>query len=279
MPFFRSYHKGPAKETVLEASEPPLHLHLVPPPTQRGQGSTPRLYSPSPATERGPGGEVTRPYILLQQVTKVYPGPEGGVLALDNVSLDIEKGEFVAIVGPSGSGKSTLLTVLGAMSPPSSGRVTIDGLDLYHLPPEQLADFRRQRMGFVFQQQHLIPYLTALENVLLPLALSRSDQKTARAMHALGVVGLEHRAGHLPGQLSGGEQGRVAIARAIVNEPLIILADEPTGNLDAAARESILQLLCSLSDKGRTILLVTHSVEAASAANRRISLQDGRVAG
>ncbi|MDP2937509.1 MAG: ABC transporter ATP-binding protein [Dehalococcoidia bacterium] len=215
----------------------------------------------------------------LQQVTKVYPGPDGGVLALNNVSLDIERGEFVAIVGPSGSGKSTLLTVLGAMSPPSSGRVIIDGLDLYHLPPEQLADFRRQRMGFVFQQQHLIPYLTALENVLLPLALSRSDQKTARAIDALGVVGLEHRAGHLPGQLSGGEQGRVAIARAIVNEPLIILADEPTGNLDAAARESIFQLLCSLSEKGRTILLVTHSAEAASAANRRISLQDGRVAG
>lgn len=217
-------------------------------------------------------------YISLESVTKTYPGPDGGVVALDGVSLGVGKGEFVAIVGPSGSGKSTLLTVLGAMSPPSRGRVVIDGLDVYHLPLERLADFRRQRMGFVFQQQHLIPYLSALENVMLPLALSRARGKPDRARRALSEVGLEHRASHLPDQLSGGEQGRVAVARAIVNDPLIILADEPTGSLDAAARESILRLLRSLSEKGRTILLVTHSTEAAAAGGRTISLRDGRVA-
>lgn len=216
-------------------------------------------------------------YISLQQVTKVYTGPEGGVVALDGVSLEIEEGDFVAIVGPSGSGKSTLLTVLGAMNPPDQGRVVVDGQDLYHLPAERLADFRRQRMGFVFQQQHLIPYLTALENIMLPLAVARSDDKAARAMQALREVGLEHRATHLPDQLSGGEQGRVAIARAMVNDPLLILADEPTGNLDAAARDSILRFLGSLNQRGRTILLVTHNAEAAAAARRTISLRDGRV--
>ncbi len=216
-------------------------------------------------------------FISLQGVTKIYPGPDGGVVALDDVSLEIGEGELVAIVGPSGSGKSTLLTVLGAMNPPSRGRVAIDGRDLYNLPQERLADFRRQRMGFVFQQQHLIPYLSAMENVMLPLAVSRTGGKLDRAGRALREVGLEHRANHLPDQLSGGEQGRVAIARAMVNDPLIILADEPTGSLDAAARESILNLLRSLSEKGRTILLVTHSAEAAAAAGRTILLRDGRV--
>lgn len=216
-------------------------------------------------------------YISLVQVTKTYSGPEGGVTALDGISLEIEKGDFVAIVGPSGSGKSTLLTLLGAMSPPTHGRVSIDDRNLYSLSAERLADFRRRSIGFVFQQQHLIPYLTALENVMLPLAVDTSTNKTGRGMKALQEVGLDHRATHLPGQLSGGEQGRVAIARAIVNDPLIILADEPTGNLDAAARESILQLLNSLWQQSRTILMVTHSDEAARAANRVISLRDGRV--
>lgn len=217
------------------------------------------------------------PYISLQQVSKVYPGPEGGIEALSNISLEIEKGDFVAILGPSGSGKSTLLTILGAMSPPSSGRVIMDSRDLYQVPPEKLADFRRERMGFVFQQQHLIPYLTAVENVMLPLAVARSNRKLNRALSALKEVGLQARASHLPGQLSGGEQGRVAIARALVNDPLIILADEPTGNLDAAARESVLGLLASLNQRGRTILMVTHSAEAAAAANRTIALRDGKV--
>ncbi|MDO8690857.1 MAG: ABC transporter ATP-binding protein [Dehalococcoidia bacterium] len=216
-------------------------------------------------------------YISLQQVTKVYPGPEGGVSALTDVSLEIQQGDFAAILGPSGSGKSTLLTVLGAMSPPSRGSVEIDGHDLYHEPSELLADFRRHRIGFVFQQQHLIPYLTAVENVMLPLAVGRSERKLDRAMHALKEVGLDHRASHLPGQLSGGEQGRVAIARAIVNDPLLILADEPTGNLDAVSRESVLALLSSLNQEGRTIVMVTHSREAADAANRTIVLRDGRV--
>ncbi|MDP2660097.1 MAG: ABC transporter ATP-binding protein [Dehalococcoidia bacterium] len=216
-------------------------------------------------------------YITLQQVTKVYPGPEGGVSALTDVSLEIQQGDFAAILGPSGSGKSTLLTVLGAMSPPSRGRVEIDGRDLYREPSESLADFRRRRIGFVFQQQHLIPYLTAVENVMLPLAVGRSERQLERAMNALKEVGLDHRASHLPGQLSGGEQGRVAIARAIVNDPLLILADEPTGNLDAVSRESVLALLSSLNKEGRTIVMVTHSREAADAANRTIVLRDGRV--
>lgn len=216
-------------------------------------------------------------YISLQQVTKVYDGPEGGVAALQEVSLEINEGDFVAILGPSGSGKSTLLTILGAMSPPSTGRVEIGGHDLYCMPSETLADFRRQRMGFVFQQQHLIPYLTALENVMLPLAVSRSEKKRERAIQALNEVGLRRRASHLPDQMSGGEQGRVAIARALVNDPLIILADEPTGNLDAAARQSVLDLLKNLNRKGRTILMVTHSVEAASSASRTIALVDGKV--
>jgi len=285
---FLLHVKSHAHQPEGEAHEPPLHeaavhganLHQRSPRRDDFAGAIHEspLRPPSPSTERGPGGEVNpTPYISLQDVTKVYAGPEGGVVALDSVSMDIAKGDFVAIVGPSGSGKSTLLTVLGAMNPPSRGRVVIDGLDLYHLPPERLADFRRQRMGFVFQQQHLISYLTALENVMLPLAISRVDGKAGRASRALREVGLEHRAAHLPDQLSGGEMGRVAVARAIVNDPVIILADEPTGNLDASARESILRLLRSLSEKGRTILLVTHSAEAAAAANRVVSLRDGRV--
>ncbi len=216
-------------------------------------------------------------YISLQEVTKEYPGPAGVVAALSDASIEIEEGDFVAILGPSGSGKSTMLAILGAMSAPTRGRVEIDGREIYRMPSESLADFRRERMGFVFQQQHLIPYLTAVENVMLPLAVASSGNKLGRAVSALKEVGLGHRASHLPGQLSGGEQGRVAIARAIVNDPLIILADEPTGNLDAAARQSVLELLVALNEKGRTILMVTHSAEAASASNCTVALRDGRV--
>jgi putative ABC transport system ATP-binding protein len=217
-------------------------------------------------------------FIRLHSVSKVFGGPQEAVVALNHVSAEIEEGEFVAIMGPSGSGKTTLLTILGGMSMPTEGKVFIDGMDLYRLSAEELADFRSQRIGFVFQQLHLMPYLTAVENVMLPLAISRRlRSQSEAALEALCQVGLEGKDHRLPGQLSSGEQARVAIARALVNNPPIILADEPTGNLDSKTGEDVLTLLRSVNEQGRTIILVTHSQEAARAARRIVSIRDGRV--
>ncbi len=212
-------------------------------------------------------------------VVKVYNTGGEPVWALRGVDLHVAEGEFVAIMGPSGSGKSTLLTVIGAMNPPTDGRVLIDGIDVYALSPERQADLRYEYIGFVFQQLQLLPYLTALENVLLPLTLSRISkaEKLARARAAMERVGLDGKVNRLPYQLSGGEQGRVAVARAIVNQPPLLLADEPTGNLDRNTGVQVLELLRSLNRAGQTIVMVTHDPQAAAYADRIVHLVDGRV--
>jgi putative ABC transport system ATP-binding protein len=216
-------------------------------------------------------------FIEIDNLSKVYAGDGTEVVALDELSLEIEEGCFLGVMGPSGSGKSTLLTVLGGLSQPSSGKVLIDGIDLYNLPGDRLADFRREYLGFVFQSFNLIPYLTALENVMLPLAVQKmsSAEKRERAQAVLVRVGLEQRSGHLPSQLSGGEQERIAVARALVNNPPLILADEPTGSLDTATAASIMALFQSLNNDGQTIIMVTHNPENRSFFNRTVSLRDG----
>lgn len=218
--------------------------------------------------------------IELKNVTKTYNGNSVPVHALREVNLQVAEGEFVAVMGPSGSGKSTMLTLLGAMNPPSQGQVVVDEIDVYSLQLERQADFRHEYIGFIFQQLQLLPYLTAEENVLLSLAIARrpKGEKSARARQALAQVGLAGKEDRLPYQLSGGEQGRVAVARAIVNQPPLVLADEPTGNLDRATGTQILDLLRDLNRRGQTVIMVTHDREAASYAHRTINLLDGRIA-
>jgi putative ABC transport system ATP-binding protein len=217
--------------------------------------------------------------IELTNVTKTYNGRLSPVHALQGVDLKVAEGEFVAIMGPSGSGKSTLLTVLGAMSSPTEGQVVIDGIDVYRLQPEQQADFRHEYVGFVFQQLQLLPYLTAQENVLLALAIARlsKTEKVARARRALAQVGLSGKENRLPYQLSGGEQGRVAVARAAVNQPPLLLADEPTGNLDRVTGVQVLDLLKELNSTGQTVVMVTHDSQAAAYAGRTVNILDGRI--
>lgn len=218
--------------------------------------------------------------IATENLTKIYT--DGApVQALDNVTLEIAAGEFVAITGPSGSGKSTLLNLIGTLDRPTSGRVVVDGVDVSTLRGNALADFRRERIGFVFQMFHLVPTLTALENVMLPLIPYRRGLKfrlEERARELLEAMGLGDRLHHLPGQLSGGEQQRVAIARALINTPKVILADEPTGNLDSRAGAEIVALLRQLNrEQEVTVLVATHNETVAQAADRVIRLQDGRV--
>lgn len=220
------------------------------------------------------------PLVELVQVTKTYNGNGTPVHALRQVDVTLEAGEFVALMGPSGSGKSTLLTVLGAMAPPTGGTVHVDDIDVYRLDAERLADFRREYLGFVFQSLFLLPYLTAIENVMLPLAAARVPERRQRTMaaDALARVGLENKAARLPRDLSGGEQQRVAIARAVVNEPPLLLADEPTGCLDSETGNSIMQLFRRLRDQGLAVFMVTHDLSIASCADRIITLRDGRLA-
>lgn len=217
--------------------------------------------------------------IELQGVGKTFQAGDVAVTALADVSLSIEKGEFVAVMGPSGSGKSTLLSLIGGLSRPTSGRTIVDGLDLGALSQERLSDFRREYLGFVFQAFHLIPYLTVAENVMLPIAVERgmNGTKRLRAMKVLETVGLSSKAGRLPSQLSGGEQERVAIARALVNEPEIILGDEPTGNLDTRTGNEIMEGLKQLNRAGKTVVMVTHNPDNAALANRLVLIRDGRV--
>lgn len=217
--------------------------------------------------------------IQFDNVTKTYNGTILPVHALQDVDLRIEEGEFVAVMGPSGSGKSTLLTVLGAMNPPSEGRLTIDGIDVYALSVERQADFRREYVGFVFQQLQLLPYLTALENVLLALTIAKMprSEKLSRARAALDRVGLSGKGDRLPSQLSGGEQGRVAVARAVVLEPPLLLADEPTGSLDSTTGRQVLELLRELNSTGQTVVMVTHDLQAAGYASRTVRILDGRI--
>lgn len=215
--------------------------------------------------------------IELQQVSKVYGENENKLIALDAVDLSIKRGEFLAVMGPSGSGKSTLLTILGAMNPPSTGKLFVDGIDVYALSAEKQADFRREYLGFIFQQFQLIPYLTALENVMLPLIITDVENQEEKAALTLARVGLGKKLKHLPSELSGGEQGRVAIARAIVNEPPILLADEPTGTLDSQTGAEVLNIFAELHDEGQTIVMVTHSKQTASRAKRLVQIKDGRI--
>ena len=220
-------------------------------------------------------------FITVDSVVKIYQpdGPGSRTEVLRGIDLEFEEGEFVAIEGPSGSGKTTLLGIVGAMHRPTQGRVVIDGIDVYSLGEEKRADFRREYVGFIFQQHHLLPYLTAVQNVMVPLAVlrMRSEEKRLKARCALDRLGLAGKVDRLPGQLSGGEQGRVAIARALVNEPPLILADEPTGNLDSKTGQEIIESLCSLSSQGHTVLMVTHNPEAAAAADRIVRIHDGRL--
>jgi putative ABC transport system ATP-binding protein len=201
----------------------------------------------------------------------------GNVLALDDVSFRVEEGEWIAIMGPSGSGKTTLINILGGLDTPTSGQALVDGTDVTRLDESGLTRFRAEKIGFIFQQFHLVPYLTALENVMLAQYFhSTTDEGEARA--ALGRVGLADRIGHLPAQLSGGEQQRVAVARALINHPKLLLADEPTGNLDEANQETVIRLLRELHSERHTILMVTHDPLIGRLADRRIELAHGRLA-
>lgn len=219
------------------------------------------------------------PLIEITNLSKSYTGADT-VVALDGIDLEIHSGSFVGMMGPSGSGKSTFLSILGGLCHPGSGRVIVNNIDLYALGSEQLADFRREYLGFVFQAFNLIPYLTALENVMLPLAVMSlpAREKRRRAQEVLERVGLGARVSHLPNQLSGGEQERVAIARALVNKPPLILADEPTGSLDSATSSEIMALLAELHQEGQTIVMVTHNPETCAHFDRTILLRDGRIA-
>jgi putative ABC transport system ATP-binding protein len=215
--------------------------------------------------------------VQMHSVGKVYNSNGMAVEALKGVGLGIREGDFVSITGESGSGKSTLLSILGGIAPPTSGEVLVDKIPIYELPAERLADFRREYIGFVFQQFHLIPYLNAVENVMLPLCITGKKEMESLAMGALEKVGLKEKARRLPSELSGGEQQRAAIARALVNEPPIILADEPTGNLDTKTGEEIFHLFKELHHAGETVILVTHNPALSSRTGLTVKMQDGTV--
>jgi putative ABC transport system ATP-binding protein len=214
--------------------------------------------------------------ITLEGITKVYRTGEVEVAALKGISLHIPEGEFVAIMGPSGSGKSTLMNVIGCLDQPSSGRYILDGYDVSALTDDQLAWIRNRKIGFVFQSYNLIPRASAMHNVEMPLIYAGDNQqRRERSMAALDSVGLLDRASHLPSELSGGQQQRVAIARALVTDPAILLADEPTGNLDSESSLEIIKLLRDLNQQGRTIVLITHEPDIAAFAQRVVRVRDG----
>jgi len=224
------------------------------------------------------------PHKLIEVIglTKVYGTGNVAVHALRGVNATVARGEFVAVMGASGSGKSTLMNILGCLDRPTSGAYILDGQDVSRLGKNQLASVRNRKIGFVFQSYNLLPRLSAVKNVMLPMLYNGSNRKSnkeryERALAMLESVGLADRAHHRPNQLSGGEQQRVAIARALINDPSIILADEPTGNLDSRSSEEIMELLCQLHDRGVTIVMVTHELNVASYAERVIYLQDGQI--
>ncbi len=216
-------------------------------------------------------------YIEAKSLLKEYGSGDAVVSAICGITFEIESGEFVGVMGESGAGKSTLLSLMGAMNQPTSGQYVVDDIDVYSLGQERRADFRREFLGFVFQSFHLLSYLTVAENVMLPLTIVKANGKEKRTMadEALDRVGLTGKANRLPSQISGGEKERVAIARAIVNEPPLLLADEPTGNLDTKTTKEIMELLSGLNEEGMTIVMVTHSPECASYAQRILRVSDG----
>src|SRR3954447_7454232 len=221
------------------------------------------------------------PLVELRNVSKIYHLGGEEIRALDNISLDIDSGEFISIIGPSGSGKSTLMHILGCLDKPTHGTIKLDGVMIHDASAAQLARIRNQKIGFVFQFFNLLPKLNVLQNVELPMIYSgiSARERRQRAMVALEMVDLQNRSKHRPMQLSGGQQQRVAIARALVNSPKIVFADEPTGNLDSHTGEAILALFRKLSEEGRTIALVTHDPEIAAVTPPRIEIREEKVAG
>jgi len=224
----------------------------------------------------------TQTIIETQDLKKVYGTGDAAVTALDGVSLKIQSGEFVAIMGPSGSGKSTLMHILGCLSRPSDGHYILDSQDVSNLDNKQLAAIRNQKIGFIFQAYNLLPRTTALRNVMLPLLYNQADHKTPEAREELArdmleKVGLADRMDHQPQELSGGQQQRVAIARALVNHPVMIIADEPTGNLDSHSGSEIMTLMHEIHDQGATIVIVTHDPTIAAHTQRTIELRDGQI--
>jgi putative ABC transport system ATP-binding protein len=215
--------------------------------------------------------------IHLESITKVYGTGEAAVAALRDFSLTVRGGEFLAVMGPSGSGKSTLMNILGCLDTPSAGQYWFAGQDVSRLNETELAHVRNRRIGFVFQQFQLLSKLSAWRNVELPLLYRNVGDRRRLALQALEQVGLSDRIHHRPGQLSGGQQQRVAIARALVTNPDLILADEPTGNLDSASSRDVLALLRDLNDQGRTIVIITHDPEVAPVAQRTVQVRDGRL--
>ena len=216
--------------------------------------------------------------LKVENLTKIYGKDENKVVALDNVSFSVEKGEFVAIVGASGSGKSTLLHLIGGVDRPSYGKVYIDGKDIYSFNDDKLAIFRRRQVGLIYQFYNLIPILNVEENITLPLSLDNREVSKEKLDELLKLLGLEDRKTHLPNELSGGQQQRTSIGRALITNPTIILADEPTGNLDSKASEEIVELLKkSNKDYKQTIIMITHNLEIAKEADRIIKLEDGKI--
>jgi len=222
---------------------------------------------------------LRRPTVLLEAVEKTYGAGDLAVRALRGIDLRIERGEFVAVMGASGSGKSTLMNLVGCLDVPSSGRYLLDGIDVARLEEVELAFIRNRKIGFVFQSYNLVPRTTALRNVELPLVYGHvpKAERRERAAAALEAVGIANRAHHVPSELSGGQQQRVAIARAIVTNPSLILADEPTGNLDTASSNEVMQIFDRLNDAGRTIVMITHEPDIAARAQRVVHLVDGLV--
>ncbi len=227
----------------------------------------------------GQGAQRSRNVIELARITKRYQMGEHTVHALGSVDLDIERGDFVAIMGASGSGKSTLMNIIGCLDVPTSGRFLLDGVDVSKLDEGQLAMARNRKIGFIFQSFNLIPRTSAIENVELPMAYAgvKRKERLRRATAALDMVGLGDRARHLPNELSGGQQQRVAVARAIATNPALLLADEPTGNLDSVSTSEVLDVFTRLNGEGRTVVLITHEPDVAARAKRTIRLRDGEI--